>query len=199
MKTKKIISMKALTAAMFAIALFIFAGCNEQQKNTAKENEQSTVSEKTVKPPSTDIHTAVFMGNLAAVNQHIKAGSNLNEKDKYGSSPLMIAVTFEKNEIAKALIEGGADINLTNNDKSTPLHTAAFLCRVDIVKMLLDKGADKNLRNKFGSTALEAVSASFDDVKVVYDKFGKELGPLGLKLDYEYLKITRPKIAKMLQ
>ena len=64
--------------------------------------------------------------------------------------------------------------------------------------MLLDNGADRNLENNFGSTALESVSGPFDNVKVIYDQFSKDLGPLGLKLDYEYIKATRPKIAEML-
>ena len=65
--------------------------------------------------------------------------------------------------------------------------------------MLLDNGADKNLKNNYGSTALESVAAPFSDVKSIYDIFSKDLGPLGLKLDYKQLEMTRPKIAEMLR
>jgi len=97
------------------------------------------------------------------------------------------------------LIDAGADMKITNNEGSTPLHIAAFLCRTEIVKALLDKGADKNALNKRGSTALETVAGSFGDVKGIYDSIGKGLKPLGLKLDYERIKRTRPRIEQMLR
>ena len=90
-------------------------------------------------------------------------------------------------------------MTITNNDGSTPLNIAAFFCRTTIVKALLDKGADKNIRNNAGRTALESVTAPFEDVKGIYDSIGKALGPIGLELDYEYIKMTRPKIAEMLR
>lgn len=44
-----------------------------------------------------------------------------------------------------------------------------------------------------------SVSVPFEVVKGVYDYFGTTLSPLGLKLDYEQIKKTRPKIAEMLR
>jgi ankyrin repeat protein len=139
------------------------------------------------------------MGNLEAIRQHIEAGSDLNEKEPMGgSSPMITAITFGKTEVALALIAAGADVNFKNNEGSTPLHTAAFFCRTEIVKALLDKGADKNIRNNAGSTALESVAGSFENVKPIYDYLMTAYGPLGLELDYEKIKTTRPVIAGML-
>jgi CubicO group peptidase (beta-lactamase class C family) len=158
-----------------------------------------SLSQPTHMPPKIDIHEAAVDGDIDATLQHIKFGSDLNEKDVYGSTPLIIATTFGKTEVALALIVAGADLNTKNNDGSTALITAAFFCRTEIVKALLDNGADKNLKNNYGSNALDGVTAPFDDVKGVYDYFGKILGPLGLELDYEQIKMTRPIIAEMLR
>ena len=65
--------------------------------------------------------------------------------------------------------------------------------------MLLENDADKELLNNYGSTALQSISAPFADVKFIYDQFSKDLGPLGFKLDYDYVEATRPKIAEMLR
>jgi len=176
-------AMKTSTTVILVVTLLTVAGCGKQENPV----------------PKVDLHTAALQGNLEAIQQHIKAGSDLNEKDTYGSTPLIIAATFGKTEVALALIEAGADLNITNNDGSTPLLTAAFLCRTEIVQALLDKGADKTLRNKAGRTALESVSRPFEDAKSIYDGLGAALGPLGLKLDYERIKTTRPKIAEMLR
>ncbi|KPJ90001.1 MAG: hypothetical protein AMS18_11840 [Gemmatimonas sp. SG8_17] len=114
--------------------------------------------------PGVNIHMAALQGDVAAIRLHIEAGSDLNEKDPYGSTPLIIAATFGKTDVAKALIEAGADLNITNNDGGTALHAAAFLCRPEIVISLLEHGA-----------------------------------PLGLVLDYEQIRMTRPRIAEMLR
>jgi hypothetical protein len=149
--------------------------------------------------PGVAIHMASLQGDVVAIQQHIAAGSDPNEKDQYGSTPLIIAATFGKTEVAKALIEAGADLNLTNNDGGTALHTAAFLCRPEIVEALLEHGADKNLKDGWGNTPYQSVAAPFDAVKGVYDSFGAALAPLGLVLDYEEIRVTRPEIAEMLR
>jgi peptidoglycan/LPS O-acetylase OafA/YrhL len=180
--------MKKIITATLLIILLSMAGCRKQDNS---DNEK--------KPPRVSLHVAALQGNLDTVKQHINYGSDLNEKDAYGSSPLIIAATFGKTEVARALVDAGADIQITNNEGSTPLHIAAFLCRTEIVKALLDKGADKNALNKAGRTALESVAGPFDDVKGIYDSIAKGLKPLGFKLDYERIKRTRPRIAEMMK
>ena len=59
--------------------------------------------------------------------------------------------------------------------------------------------ADRDTRNNVGSTALESVAGPFGDVKPIYDLIQAVLGPYGLKLDYEFIKETRPKIAEILR
>ena len=149
--------------------------------------------------PRISLHVAALQGNLKAVHQHIKAGSDLNKKDEYGSSPLVVAVTFGRTNVAKVLIDAGADMKVTNNEGSSLLHIAAFFCRTEIVKLLLDKSADKNAKNSAGRTALDTVSGPFEDVRGIYEYFAKTLGPLGLRLDYERIKKTRSRIAEMLR
>ena len=184
--------MKKVTTAILISTLLIFAGCGKQE-NSSKEKEQSP------KPPRISLQMAALLGNIEAIKQHIKAGSNLNEKDEYGSTPLIVAATFGKTEVARALIEARADMKIKNNEGANPLHIAAFLCRPDIVEVLLDNGADKNARNGTGKTALETVAGPFDDVKDIYNSIAKALKPLGMELDYERIKMMRPKIAEMLR
>lgn len=158
------------------------------------------VEKLTAKTPNVDLQTAVLTDNVKAVEQHILAGSNLNEKEPFGgSTPLITASVFGKTRIAELLINAGADLNIQNNDGSTALLTAAFFCRPEIVKMLLKKNADKTLKNNYGQNAYESVSGSFESVQGAYEGLGAMLEPMGLKLDHAYLKKTRPEIAKMLK
>jgi len=194
MKTSRINHLEVIAQITFIATILVMGSCK------TKDDSSAVVAGTEVKAPAVDIHTAVITGNLEALQQHILAGSNINEKDPFGgSSPLISASVFDKPEAAKLLIDAGADINFQNNDGSTALHTAAFFCRPEIVKMLLDKGADKNIKNKFNATALESVAAPFDQAKGGYDMIGKMLEPMGLKLDYAYIEKTRPEIASMLK
>lgn len=192
--------MKTLTKLSVVMILLTAVACNSKQGNEEGEKKQTETSQETPKAPGMDLHAATFMGNMEAVRRHIAAGSDLNVKEpSMDSTPLISASVFGKTEVAIALIEAGADVNLQNNEGSTALTSAAFLCRTEIVKMLLEHGADKSIRTNAGSTALESVAGPFEDVKFIYDIFSRDLGPLGLKLDYEQLEETRPVIAEMLQ
>ena len=197
MKMQGINFRKTTSKLLFITTIMILCSCQGQENKSSKPKETTPVEQ--TKEPTLDINAATFMGDLEAIDQHIKAGSDLNKKDQYGSMPLTIAATFNKTEIALALINAGADLNMQSADGSTPLHTSAFFCRIEIVEALLEKGADKTLKNNYGSTPLESVSAPFSEVKNFYDQISKDLGPLGFKLDYKFLETTRPIIADMLR
>jgi CubicO group peptidase (beta-lactamase class C family) len=184
--------MKTVATAMLAVTLLVLVGCATQQK-TSMETKPPP------KPPDKSLHEAALLGDMDAVRQHIEAGSDLNRKDAYGSTPLIVAITFGKTDAARALIEAGSDIKISNNEGLTPLHLAAFFGRTEIVRALLDNGADRYLRNNSGSTAFDIVAAPFDDDKALYDSLLKGLGPLGLKLDYAYIEKSRSEIATMLR
>lgn len=199
MKTLKINLKNLVTITLLTGALIINFSCKENNVKSENQQAEPSVTKTEVKTPAEDVVTVTFLGNLKAVEQHISAGSDLNKKDNYGSTPLMVAATFGKTDVAKALIKGGAKLNVSNADGSTALHIAAFYCRTEIVEALIEAGADKNLKNNLGSTALEIVLAPFEVVKPIYEQLNKDLGPFGLKLDYEHLENTRPIVANLLK
>ena len=180
--------------------LFFLVSCGSAPNNNENQKGEAPAQDVETRAPSMDIHTATVLGDLKVIQQHIDAGSDLNEREPtVGSTPLISAAVFGKTEVARALIEAGADVNIQNNEGSTALHTAAFLCRTEIVEMLLANGANKELLNIYGSTPLASVEGPFEQVKPIYDEFSRNLGPLGFRLDYEQLERTRPLIADMLR
>ena len=116
-----------------------------------------------------------------------------------GSTPLITAVTFDKTEIAKALINADADLAIKNNDGSTALHVAAFFCRLETVQMLIDAKADKTITNNFGATARQSVMGPFEEIKPVYEMLEQQLKPFGFTLDINDVEKGRPVVAMMLQ
>ena len=199
MKVSKINSFKTALNVSLSIVL-LMSSCAQSGDSNKTKSENNSKAKSIVEPPKIDIQTAVLSGNLEAVKQHIKAGTDINRKDVMsGSTPLMSAVTFGKIAIVKVLIDAKADLTIKNNDGGTALHNAAFFCQVEIVQLLIDAKADKTVKNNFGATPRETVMGQFADMKPFYEMLQQQLGPLGLQLDLNEVEKTRPVIAMMLQ
>ncbi|WP_439132469.1 ankyrin repeat domain-containing protein [Polaribacter sp.] len=197
MKTLKINSIR-MTIQMLFFTLLLTSSCAKSDKKSNSDTTAKTT--KSVTKPSIDIHAAVLTGNLEAVKQHIEAGTDINQKEAMsGSTPLMSAATFNKTEIAKALINADADLTIKNNDGGTALHTAAFFGRIEIVQLLIDAKADKTVRNNFGATPREIVMTDFAQMKPIYEMLTQQLKPMGFTLDLNELQKARPVVAMMLQ
>ena len=182
------------------VLLLLTAACGQSGNGSKDDTTTSKDSGVVVKAPEIDLQAAILSDNFEAVEQHIKAGTDIDKKDPMsGSTPLITAASFGKIKMAQALIDADADLTLKNNDGSTALHAAAFLGRVEIVQMLIDARADKTTRNNFGATARESVMGPFEEVKPIYVMLQQQLGPLGMQLDLKELEKTRPVIAMMLQ
>ena len=97
--------------------------------------------------------------------QKIKKTNNnniniLNTTNELGQTPLLLALRYEKNNIANSLIEKGANVNLADNDGDTPILWAAIKNEVVIANQLINKGANVNVKDSTGLTPLESSRSS---------------------------------------
>ncbi len=87
----------------------------------------------------------------------LNAGADVNEKDKLGLTPLMVACgkpTFGYREVAETLIRKGAHINVRDALGYTPLLLALSGGTIDIAELLINKGAELSVRTRKGDTPL---------------------------------------------
>lgn len=92
---------------------------------------------------------ASIKGSLKIVKSLIGYGADINTKNKYGSTALMLTSSLK---VAKLLIDSGADVNAKSNGGLTALMLTSSL---EITKLLIDNGADVNAKDdEFGQTAL---------------------------------------------
>ena len=90
----------------------------------------------------------------------LNAGADVNEKDKLGLTPLMLACgksTVGYKDVAETLIKKGAHINVRDALGYTPLLLALSGGTIDIAELLIHKGADINARTRKGETPLSLV------------------------------------------
>jgi len=86
--------------------------------------------------PSISLDSAVEKGDLQSVEQHIAAGTDLNEKNSSGWTALHLAAMNGNVPIVQALIAGGADDSVTGPDGKTPLEVALQKRQTGVVEYL---------------------------------------------------------------
>ena len=93
----------------------------------------------------------------------------MERRDKYGQTPLLLAVECCLTEIALMLIAFKADVTAQDDEGGTALHYAASEGnQIKLVKALIKAQVDVNTRNKHGETALHVAAQRKvkDDKKV---------------------------------
>jgi ankyrin repeat protein len=81
--------------------------------------------------------------------------SNLiEEKDKYGDTPLILAACYGNKAVVEYLLAHNAHVDGKNQDDYTPLIFASQNGHKDIVEILLRAGADVNARGNEGTSPL---------------------------------------------
>ena len=102
----------------------------------------------------TGLQIAAANGNLQIAAILIKAGANLDLKDKLGNTALHLAVDRNQVEMAQLLIDVGASLDVDNRNGMTPLMVAASRGSTAIVQALLAKGANARKTDFTGRDAL---------------------------------------------
>ena len=153
--------MKVFKRFVLVIIIFLMTFCVE--KNNKKDFDT----------PNVGIHQAIVVGDIEAVQQHIKAGTDINEDEwTHGSSPLITASAFGEIGIADLLIKNGADLDFQNDEGSTALITATAFNKPKAAQLLVKSGSNVDIVNNDGSTALivSVLLGNIDIVKSLLDK-----------------------------
>ena len=103
----------------------------------------------------TPLLTAIYHGDVQAVDRLIAAGANVRAANREGVTPLAMACLDGDLPIIERLLAAGADPKARGPNGETLLMLAARNGRVDVLKRLLAAGADVNAREGLrGTTAL---------------------------------------------
>ena len=118
------------------------------------------------------IYEAANIGDLETVEKLLESGTDVNQKNRQGYTPLMAAGT---KEIAEFLISKGASVN-ESTIFGTALHEAVNSRRYEVAKVLLENGASVNAKTNVGKTPLDrAARKTADLLRKHGGKTGEEL------------------------
>ena len=104
----------------------------------------------------TPLHWAATFDRSDAVKVLLANKADMNLKvQKYGWTPLRLAVIHGHMATAEALLNGGADPNVKDEENIPLLHQAVIRGKKEMVELLLDKKADVNTKDSERETALD--------------------------------------------
>ena len=95
----------------------------------------------------------VYNNDLEALKQEIENGMSVNLQNKYGWTPLHMAIRRDRRDMVAYLLEQGADIDRVDGVGWTPLMEAVMDDMPELCAFLLEKGADVTIANQRGGTA----------------------------------------------
>lgn len=90
----------------------------------------------------TQLLLAARKGSLGRASLLIKAGANLEARNRDGWTPLLLSVRQGYTDIASLLLEAGANVNAKTDSERTALHLAAENGLEDLTRQLLTLGAN---------------------------------------------------------
>ena len=101
------------------------------------------------------LHFAVLYNCPKIVELLVKSGANINKKDTYWRTSLLLACKYGYSQIAEYLIKCDAKIDICDNSNNSPLHYACAFGNLQCIKILLANGAGINYLNMWKYLPIE--------------------------------------------
>jgi hypothetical protein len=102
-------------------------------------------------PFNEDLLKMAWEGQDALVESFLEMGADVDARDEFGQTPLMIAVSQGHFDTVRVLIEGGADVTATDTEGQRVL---SFADDDEIVELLIEAGATYEVGTTFVALAL---------------------------------------------
>lgn len=118
-----------------------------------------------------DLHTVCMSPDPDLAHLLLSLGADVNARDTYGATPLLLACIDGRPDIVRLFIKHGADVNAKSKPGDTPLHWACLHGHTSTARLLLDHGADVNAKDKEGNTPLDVASCTYRNREEIFDLF----------------------------
>ena len=97
---------------------------------------------------------AAASGDADQVVVALRAGAALEVRDERGRTPLLLAATHDRVDVARLLVALGADPDALDHRHDTPWLVTGVTGSVPMLEVLLPAGPDLTIRNRFGGVSV---------------------------------------------
>ncbi len=105
------------------------------------------------------LHAAVAGGSVGGVELSLKQGADINARDPFGRTPLMVAVYRRDLAVAAALISSGANIDALEHQSYDAITIAAVQNDAEMLDLLVKGGGNtRAITSPYAGTALIAAA-----------------------------------------
>jgi ankyrin repeat protein len=107
----------------------------------------------------TGLHAAVVGGSAAEIERLVRAGADVNARDRFGRTPLMVAAYRRDVAVARALIGLGANVNALEHQSYDVITIAAVQNDLEMLQLAISSGGNtRAITSPYGGTALIAAA-----------------------------------------
>ena len=154
--------------AMRAMAKRQRAGTSVGADKPAEPQQPAAKPRVRLRPDA--LHRAAGAGDIDGLTAALKAGADVNARDRRGRTALMHAANKGYVLVVQPLLKAKADPNLRAPDGATALFMAAVHGHSETIELLMKAGADLSIRGPKGKTAVDAARARYGDAKAARKK-----------------------------
>ncbi len=105
------------------------------------------------------LHAAAHENDTAAIEKALAIGANLESRDSFGRTPVLVAAHASAYDALRALVEGGADIRAMDVQRYDAVTIAAVANDLQMLLLALQLGGDpKAITSPYDGTALIAAA-----------------------------------------
>ncbi len=140
----------------------------KQKLRAINQNRESYL--KDIKEGKNALISAIIYEQNDAIDSYISSGGDVNIKDSYGNSALILATRMENVYAVKELLTHGADMNTLDKTKNYTAFTflvSEYNVNMEIVKLFLNNNVDINFQYKKSETALTLAAKGCEKFKLV--------------------------------
>ncbi len=145
---------------MRALAKRRGAGAGTGTARRAAPRQQVTKTRSRVRPD--ELHRAAREGDIDGLKAALKAGVDVNARDRRGWTALMHAANKGYKLMVGPLLKAKADLDVQAADGATALFMASVHGHSEIIELLVGAGADSTVKGPKGRTALDVAVAHRD-------------------------------------
>ena len=107
----------------------------------------------------TGLHAAAVGGSAVEIERLVRTGADINARDGFGRTPLMVAAYRRDVAVARALIGLGANVNALEHQSYDVITIAAVQNDLEMLQLAIASGGNtRAITSPYGGTALIAAA-----------------------------------------